>query len=65
MRRGPPTRTDRVPDIAPAAGRPARRTVRNSPALVRSHAMDIERINIIGTTLADLTERTGQLRGYL
>jgi len=27
--------------------------------------MDIERINTIGTTLADLTARTDALRGYL
>jgi len=27
--------------------------------------MDIERINQIGTTLADLTARTDALRGYL
>jgi len=27
--------------------------------------MDIERINAIGTLLADLTARTGQIRGYL
>jgi len=27
--------------------------------------MDIERINAIGTLLADLTSRTEQLRGYL
>jgi hypothetical protein len=27
--------------------------------------MDIERINAIGTLLADLTERTAKLRGYL
>jgi hypothetical protein len=27
--------------------------------------MDIERINAIGNTLADLTERTAALRGYL
>jgi len=27
--------------------------------------MDIERINAIGALLADLIERTGQLRGYL
>jgi len=27
--------------------------------------MDIERINLIGTTLADLTARTDALRGYL
>jgi hypothetical protein len=28
-------------------------------------AMDIERINLIGTLLADLTARTDALRGYL
>lgn len=28
-------------------------------------AMDIERINAIGTSLADLTQRTLDLRGYL
>lgn len=27
--------------------------------------MDIERINAIGSTLADLSERTQALRGYL
>jgi len=27
--------------------------------------MDIERINLIGTLLADLTARTDALRGYL
>jgi len=27
--------------------------------------MDIEHINSIGTLLADLSARTGQLRGYL
>ena len=26
--------------------------------------MDIERINLIGTTLADLSARTQELRGY-
>jgi hypothetical protein len=31
----------------------------------RIPAMDIERINQIGTLLADLTARTEQLRGYL
>jgi hypothetical protein len=34
-------------------------------ALHRTHAMDIERINAIGAKLADLTERTAALRGYL
>jgi hypothetical protein len=28
-------------------------------------AMDIERINAIGNSLADLTQRTLDLRGYL
>jgi hypothetical protein len=31
----------------------------------KSSAMDIERINSIGTLLADLASRTEQLRGYL
>ena len=31
----------------------------------RTHTMDVERINAIGTTLADLTQRTLDLRGYL
>lgn len=31
----------------------------------RKTAMDIERINQIGTSLADLTERTEALRRYL
>ncbi|MGM9491787.1 hypothetical protein [Ideonella sp. YS5] len=35
------------------------------PSFLREHTMDIERINAIGTTLADLTERTEALRGYL
>jgi hypothetical protein len=30
-----------------------------------AHLMDIERINAIGTLLADLAARTEQLRGYL
>jgi hypothetical protein len=29
------------------------------------HSMDTEQINSIGTLLADLSERTEQLRGYL
>jgi hypothetical protein len=32
---------------------------------LRICAMDIERINAIGTSLADLTQRTLDLRGYL
>jgi hypothetical protein len=31
----------------------------------RADRMDIERINLIGTGLADLTARTEALRGYL
>jgi hypothetical protein len=30
-----------------------------------NRTMDIERINTIGTSLADLAARTEQLRGYL
>jgi hypothetical protein len=33
--------------------------------VVGAKHMDIERINLIGTTLADLTRRTEALRGYL
>ena len=33
--------------------------------LRRPDAMDIERINAIGSLLADLGDRTEQLRGYL
>jgi hypothetical protein len=36
-----------------------------NPALTTEVSMDIERINAIGTSLADLTERTAALRGYL
>ena len=36
------------------------------PALhTRTRTMEIERINLIGTTLADLSARTQELRGYL
>ncbi len=31
----------------------------------RNHIMDIEHINAIGNALADLTQRTQALRGYL
>lgn len=40
----------RVPESSPRKG---------------TRQMDIERINLIGTTLADLTRRTEALRGYL
>jgi hypothetical protein len=31
----------------------------------KKHPMDIERLNAVGTLLADLSARTEQLRGYL
>jgi hypothetical protein len=34
-------------------------------AMRKSRTMDIERINLIGTLLADLSTRTEQLRRYL
>jgi hypothetical protein len=37
----------------------------NPPLAKRGAVMDIERINLIGTNLADLTQRTEALRGYL
>jgi hypothetical protein len=39
--------------------------VRKSISSKRGSVMDIERINQIGTRLADLTQRTEALRGYL
>jgi hypothetical protein len=35
------------------------------PTNYKELIMDIERINVIGTTLSDLTQRTLDLRGYL
>lgn len=35
------------------------------PHTIRTRIMEIERINLIGTQLTDLSERTGELRGYL
>ena len=37
----------------------------SAPSKTRADAMDIERINLIGTGLADLAARTEALRGYL
>jgi hypothetical protein len=42
---------------------PARPRARAPPHKIR--IMDIERINAIGNNLADLSERTAALRGYL
>jgi hypothetical protein len=38
---------------------------KSAPSQAGAHRMDIERINQIGNTLADLTLRTQALRGYL
>jgi hypothetical protein len=39
--------------------------VRKSPASEGEHHMDVEHINAIGNNLADLKQRTLDLRGYL
>jgi len=40
--------------------------MRKSPALQnKAGTMDVEHINAIGNALADLSERTQHLRGYL
>lgn len=46
-------------DPSPRRSRPARR------APNKTAVMDIERINAIGNLIADLSERTEALRGYL
>jgi hypothetical protein len=38
---------------------------KSAPSEKRAQRMDIERINQIGNQLADLTQRTEALRGYL
>jgi hypothetical protein len=38
---------------------------KSPPSRQHPRAMDIERINLIGSLLADLTARTDALRGYL
>jgi hypothetical protein len=42
---------------------PASRT--RAPKLLPAPSMDTEQINAVGSLLADLSERTEQLRGYL
>ena len=37
----------------------------SSSTTQRKHLMDVEHINAIGNSLADLTKRTVDLRGYL
>ena len=39
--------------------------MRKSFGLPRIHQMEAERINLIGSSLADLSARTDALRGYL
>ena len=48
-----------APNPPPCAARPAGR------ATTKIRIMDIERINAIGNQIADLSERTTALRGYL
>jgi hypothetical protein len=56
-----------MPGLAPAQLRPgvppAPPALHRTPQ--RNRVMDIERINAIGSNLADLTQRTLDLRGYL
>jgi len=37
----------------------------STPQKIRTRIMEAERINALGTQLADLTARTLELRGYL
>ena len=58
------------PVSEPKAARSARAKaagfgMRHEVPHVKIARMDIERINLIGTLLADLKDRTEQLRGYL
>jgi hypothetical protein len=38
---------------------------KSRPSSSEQHIMDVEHINAIGNSLADLTQRTAALRGYL
>jgi hypothetical protein len=49
---------------SPIHGRSCR-AKRPPSAAAQDPTMDIERINAIGSSLADLSERTSALRGYL
>jgi len=59
--------SDKLPSALanPLRTNPQNRTCQNPPLPNRGAVMDIERINLIGTQLADLTRRTEALRGYL
>ena len=61
MRKSPPARRPRA-DFPPRA---AARTDDAGRATTKIRIMDIERINAIGNHIADLSERTTALRGYL
>jgi hypothetical protein len=52
-----------VPRVKIAGFRPTQ--AHTGPLAGHTASMDIERINSIGTLLADLSARTQQLRGYL
>ena len=49
----------------PCFGAPSQPKKTAAKLALTGSLMDIERINTIGTTLADLTARTDALRGYL
>jgi hypothetical protein len=55
------------PASCPHAARPRRTEGPMRESALRQNAiiMDIERVNAIGSLLADLSARTEQLRGYL
>ena len=48
-----------------SASRPREGPMRESALRQNAIIMDIERVNAIGSLLADLSARTEQLRGYL
>ncbi|MBX3636125.1 MAG: hypothetical protein KF683_12210, partial [Rubrivivax sp.] len=55
----------RAPEPSYVEAKPARACENRRFARQFAPAMDTEQINAIGTLLADLSERTEQLRGYL
>jgi hypothetical protein len=58
-------RLNRPELIAHAQAQPAIVRKFADAAYTRNRIMDVEHINAIGTALADLTQRTQALRGYL
>lgn len=55
----------RAPCVASRPADAARGAMRKSCVFEAREIMDNEQINAIGAALADLSERTAQLRGYL